>query len=148
MSKRASIIPEYVKEILDAFNRRDVDAIVDFFTDDAEWLLARGPEPCGRRLVGKEQIRELLATRFEMIPDMRWVDSKSWIHGNQAVSEWRVQGRRRRVKKSTGSAATSGSSATARSPRKIRTGNMSRKSSEVGLLFEVRAERTAGHRDV
>lgn len=92
MSERASIMPEYVKEILDAFNRRDVDAIVGFFTDDAEWLLARGPEPCGRRLVGKEQIRELLATRFEMIPDMRWVDSKSWIHGNQAVSEWRVQG--------------------------------------------------------
>ncbi|MEE9301521.1 MAG: nuclear transport factor 2 family protein [Alphaproteobacteria bacterium] len=92
MSERASIMPEYVKEILDAFNRRDVDAIVGFFTDDAEWLLARGPEPCGRRLVGKEQIRELLETRFEMIPDMRWVDSKSWIHGNQAVSEWRVQG--------------------------------------------------------
>ena len=55
MSERASIMPEYVKEILDAFNRRDVDAIVGFFTDDAEWLLARGPEPCASQLRQRAQ---------------------------------------------------------------------------------------------
>jgi ketosteroid isomerase-like protein len=92
MSGDDSITVEQVDAIVDAFNRHDVDAIVDHFADDAVWLLARGPEPYGSRLVGNAQIRELLTTRFEKIPDMRWVNGTSWVSGNHAASEWTVQG--------------------------------------------------------
>jgi ketosteroid isomerase-like protein len=83
---------EFVDGIVEAFNRHDVDAIVDYFADDAEWYLARGPEPCGRRLKGKEAIRDLLTRRYRRIPDMRWIDGRSWVSGNVAMSTWTVLG--------------------------------------------------------
>ena len=43
---------------LDAFNNHDVDAIMSFFTDDCVFDMPRGPAPGGRRLVGKQQVRE------------------------------------------------------------------------------------------
>src|SRR5215831_1167139 len=39
-------------EINTAFNSRDVDRIMAFFADDATFQMARGPEPCGRRVFG------------------------------------------------------------------------------------------------
>ena len=41
--------PELMKAISAAFNSRDVERIVSFFTDDATFWLARGPEPVGAR---------------------------------------------------------------------------------------------------
>src|SRR5262245_17611475 len=69
---------ELMRAISAAFNARDVDRIVSFFTDDATFYLARGPEPVGRTLHGKETIRKALADRFKVIPDMRW-DHKEYI---------------------------------------------------------------------
>ena len=85
--------PELMKAISAAFNSRDVDRIVSFFTDDATFWLARGPEPVGRALAGKETIRKALTDRFKVIPDMRW-DHKEYIFaGNRAVSVWTVKGK-------------------------------------------------------
>jgi ketosteroid isomerase-like protein len=85
--------PELMKAISAAFNSRDVDRIVSFFTDDATFWLARGPEPVGRTLAGKETIRQTLAARFKVIPDMRW-DHKEYIYaGNRAISVWTVKGK-------------------------------------------------------
>ena len=67
--------------------------IASFFTDDATFWLARGPEPVGRTLKGKETIRKTLADRFKVIPDMRW-DHKEYIYaGNRAISIWTVRGK-------------------------------------------------------
>jgi ketosteroid isomerase-like protein len=85
--------PELMKAISAAFNSRDVDRIVSHFTDDATFWLARGPEPVGRTLKGKETIRKTLAARFGVIPDMRW-DHKEYIFaGNRAISVWMVKGK-------------------------------------------------------
>src|SRR5258708_6587080 len=85
--------PELMKAISAAFNSRDVDRIVSHFTDDATFWLARGPEPVGRTLKGKETIRKTLADRFKVIPDMRW-DHKEYIYaGNRAISVWAVRGK-------------------------------------------------------
>jgi taurine dehydrogenase small subunit len=85
--------PELMKAISAAFNSRDVDRIISFFTDDATFWLARGPESVGRTLAGKETIRKTLTDRFKVIPDMRW-DHKEYIFsGNRAISVWTVKGR-------------------------------------------------------
>lgn len=85
--------PELMKAISAAFNSRDVDRIVSFFTDDAIFYLARGPEPVGRTLAGKETIRKALADRFKVIPDMRW-DHKEYVYaGDRAISVWTVRGK-------------------------------------------------------
>jgi taurine dehydrogenase small subunit len=81
-------------EIQDGFNRQDVDAILSHFADDCVWLMARGPNaPEGRRCVGKAEIAEVLKTRYQQIPDMRWEEMRHWIvDQSKALSEWVVRG--------------------------------------------------------
>ncbi len=81
-------------EIQDGFNRHDVDAILSHFVADCEWLMARGPRaPEGRRCVGKPEIGEVLRSRYQQIPDMRWEEMRHWIFGpTKALSEWVVRG--------------------------------------------------------
>lgn len=85
---------ELLDAIQDAFNRQDVDAILSFFADDCEWLMARGPDaPEGRRLTGKQAIAEVLRARFKVITDMRWDEMRHWIvDDTKALSEWVVRG--------------------------------------------------------
>jgi ketosteroid isomerase-like protein len=84
--------PELMKAINAAFNARDVDRIMSFFADDCTFLMARGPEPCGRRVHGKAEVRRVLTDRFKVIPDMRWDHIDAFIAGNRAVSVWMVTG--------------------------------------------------------
>ena len=55
-------------------------------------MMARGPEPEGRRVRGKAAIRKVLADRFKVISDMRWDHVDAFITGNRAVSVWMVTG--------------------------------------------------------
>jgi len=82
-----------MKEINAAFNSREVDRIMSFFADDCTFYMARGPEPCGRRVHGKTEVRRALADRFKVIPDMRWDHVDHFIAGNRAVTVWMVTGR-------------------------------------------------------
>jgi len=84
--------PTLMKEINAAFNARDVERIMTFFTDDATFLMARGPEPDGRRVHGKAAITKILADRFKVIRDMRWDHVDDFITGDRAVSVWMVTG--------------------------------------------------------
>jgi ketosteroid isomerase-like protein len=80
-------------QINEAFNSRDVERIVSFFADDATFLMARGPEACGRRVQGKAAIGRVLADRFKVISDMRWDHIDHFVTGDRAVSVWTVSGR-------------------------------------------------------
>jgi ketosteroid isomerase-like protein len=80
-------------QINEAFNSRDVDRILAFFADDATFLMARGPEACGRRVQGKAAIGRVLADRFKVITDMRWDHIDHFVTGDRAVSVWTVTGR-------------------------------------------------------
>jgi len=75
-----------------AFNSRDVNRIMAFFAEDATFLMARGHEPCGRRVRGKAAIGQVLADRFKIIRDMRWDHIDHFVTGNRAVSIWTVTG--------------------------------------------------------
>lgn len=81
-----------LNELVNAFNRKDLEAIVDAFAEDGEFLLAAGPDAWGARFTGRAAIREALAQRFAAVPDIRCSDGRHWIFGDKALSEWRVQG--------------------------------------------------------
>ena len=83
---------EVIVRCCEAFNRHDVEGIVSDFTDDAVWLLSRGPTPEGRRLTGKQAIGEFLESRFRDIPDMNWAVHRHFASGNVVCSEWTVTG--------------------------------------------------------
>ena len=92
MTRQVTI--ELLDEIQDGFNRHDVNAILSHFVDDCEWLMASGPNvPEGRRCVGKDEIGDVLRTRYKQIPDMRWEEMRHWIcDQSKAISEWTVRG--------------------------------------------------------
>ena len=81
-----------LKRVLDAFNRHDLDAIMSFFTDDCVLQMPRGPAPGGRRAVGKDGVRSLLATRFEGLPDVHYGEDRHFVAGDRGVSEWLLTG--------------------------------------------------------
>jgi len=83
---------ELLQQINAAFNARDVDRITSFFAEDATFFMARGPEPCGRRVHGKAAIRKVLADRFAVISGMRWDHIDHFVAGQRAVSVWTVRG--------------------------------------------------------
>lgn len=93
-SQEMVITVETMKQVLDAFNRHDLDAIMEFFSDDCSFDFPRGPEPWGQRFIGKAQVREGLAGRFKGIPDVHYGEDLHWISadGNSGVSEWTLTG--------------------------------------------------------
>jgi ketosteroid isomerase-like protein len=93
LDRDVPVTESLMRDISAAFNSRDVDRIVSFFNDDAVFCLARGPEPVGRTLRGKEMIRKTLADRFKVIPDMRWDHKQYILAGNRAISVWTVRGK-------------------------------------------------------
>ena len=88
----APVTADVLREVLDAFNRHDLDAIMSFFADDCTFDMPRGPDPWGARHVGKAQVREALASRFQGIPDVRYGEDRHWVAGDRGVSEWTLTG--------------------------------------------------------
>jgi ketosteroid isomerase-like protein len=91
-SAQHSVTVESLKQLVAAFNAHDLDAVTDFFADDCEVLMPRGPGPWGHRYVGKAEVRRGLATRFEGIPDVHYGDDEHWVSGNHGVSRWTLTG--------------------------------------------------------
>jgi ketosteroid isomerase-like protein len=92
MAKRQSASVATLKAIADAFNARDLDAIMEFFADHCSLDMPRGPDPWGKRHTGKAAVREGLAMRFKDLPDVNYSDDRHWVSGNMGVSEWLLTG--------------------------------------------------------
>jgi steroid delta-isomerase-like uncharacterized protein len=81
-----------LERLLAAFNRHDVEGVLAFFTDDCVFEMPRGPDPWGRRLEGKAQVREGIEARFAGIPDIHYGEDRHWVLGDRGVSEWTITG--------------------------------------------------------
>ena len=92
MKTAGTVTTETLEAIADAFNRHDLDAIMAFFTEDAVFEAPKGPDPWGRRFVGKEQVREGFAARFAGIPDVHYGDDAHCVCGDRGFSEWTLTG--------------------------------------------------------
>ena len=91
-NKGAGVTAETVAAIVAAFNRHDVDAIMDYCADDVVWVMARGPHPWGRTYEGAAAVRQALVDRFASIPDAQWRDGKDYVLGDVGISEWTLVG--------------------------------------------------------
>jgi steroid delta-isomerase-like uncharacterized protein len=81
-----------LEAVLAAFNRHDLDAIMAPFAEDCVFESPRGPDPWGRRFVGKEEVRRGLAARFEGIPDVHYGDDDHFVCDDRGVSQWTISG--------------------------------------------------------
>lgn len=92
MSETVGPTVEMLQEILAAFNRHDLDAIMTYFAEDAVFEMPRGSQPTGDRFVGKAEVRTGLASRFAGIPNVHYGDDDHWVAGDRGVSEWTLTG--------------------------------------------------------
>ena len=83
---------EVLRQVLDDFNRHDLDAIMSHFAEDCVFEAPRGPDPWGRRFAGKDQVRRGLAARFQGIPDVHYGADDHFACGARGVSEWTISG--------------------------------------------------------
>ena len=90
MSEQVNV--ETLKDLLEAFNRHDLDSIMSYFADDCIFYMPRGAKPRGDRYVGKAKVRAGLASRFEGIPDVHYGKDQHWICDDLGVSEWTLTG--------------------------------------------------------
>ena len=88
----AKLTTPVLHDFLDAFNAHDLDAIMSFFAEDCVLDMPRGPAPGGRRLVGKQEVREGIQSRFDGIPNVHYGDDRHWLCGDRGVSEWTLRG--------------------------------------------------------
>ena len=92
MTGTHAVTVSILEQILDAFNRHDLDAIMAHFAEDATLDTPKGPDPWGGRFVGKAAVREGLAARFTGIPDVHYSEDRHWVCGDFGVSEWTLTG--------------------------------------------------------
>jgi ketosteroid isomerase-like protein len=92
MPRSNGITVETLQQVLDAFNRHDLDAIMAHFAEDAVFESPRGPDPWGTRFVGMAAVREGLARRFTGIPDVHYAEDRHWACDDRGVSEWLLTG--------------------------------------------------------
>ena len=90
----AKVAVPVLQEVLDAFNAHDLDLIMSFFADDCVMDMPHGPGPGGRRLVGKDEVREGIRSRLDGIPDIHYGDDRHWVCDDRGVSEWTIRGTR------------------------------------------------------
>jgi len=65
---------------------------MQFFAEDCVFEAPRGPDPWGRRLTGKAEVRTGIEARFAGIPDVHYGEDRHWVCGDRGVSEWTITG--------------------------------------------------------
>jgi ketosteroid isomerase-like protein len=92
MKSSETVTAATLKQFLEAFNRHDLDPIMEFFANDRCVDTPRGPDSWGTRLIGKLQVRAGCANRFAGLPDAHCGEDRHWVSRNMGFSEWTLTG--------------------------------------------------------
>ena len=80
---------ELLDAFADAFSRHDLDTVMEMMTDDCIFKTASGEGAEGKRIVGKENVREAFEATLAAMPDAQWNDAEHIIDGDRACTRWR-----------------------------------------------------------
>ena len=83
---------EFLQAFADAWNRHDIDALMEFMVDECVYETSSGGDVFGTRYAGREAVRKGFASVWEMFPDAQWLGASHFIAGNRGVSEWTFTG--------------------------------------------------------
>ena len=83
---------QMLRSIAAAFDRHDLDGILEPFAEDAVFDSPRGPHAWGQRFEGKAAVGEAFAGRFAGLPDVRYRDDDHFVDGDRGASEWTLSG--------------------------------------------------------
>ena len=80
--------------LFDGFNRHDADAVIACFSTDSVFFTAAGSTAVGRKIEGKDAIREAFVAVWTEMPDVRWTVRRSRIFADGGMTEWLFTGTR------------------------------------------------------
>jgi ketosteroid isomerase-like protein len=83
---------EFLDDFASAWNRHDTDAILAMMTPDCIMQMPTGPDVCGTRYSGPDEVRTGIEKVFSMIPDARWTSAVHFVAGDRGLSEWVLTG--------------------------------------------------------
>jgi ketosteroid isomerase-like protein len=94
----ADISDEQKLHLLDVFteawNRHDLVTLMACMTDDCIFEASAGPDVCGMRHAGPQEVSTAFAEVFASFPDAHWREARHFVAGNHGVSEWTFTGTR------------------------------------------------------
>ena len=71
----------------EAWNRHDLEALMDCMDADCEFHAVAGPDVLGRSFVGRDAVCEGFALAWQTCPDAAWRDAVHFVCGERGVSE-------------------------------------------------------------
>jgi ketosteroid isomerase-like protein len=77
----------------EAWNRHDLDRLMELFDDDCVFEASGGEEVCGTRYQGHDKVRGAFAEVLESMSDANWGNGRHYtIAPDYGVSEWTLTG--------------------------------------------------------
>jgi ketosteroid isomerase-like protein len=76
----------------DAWNRHDIEALMNCMADECEFHGVAGPDLMGRTFKGRDEVRKGFTLAWETCPDASWKEGEHFVSGNRGVSESTFRG--------------------------------------------------------
>jgi ketosteroid isomerase-like protein len=85
---------ELLKTFNDAWNRHDIDALMNCMANDCVFHGVAGPDVLGRTFSGRDEVRKGFTLAWETCPDASWKEGEHFVSGERGVSESTFRGTR------------------------------------------------------
>ncbi|BAO89658.1 nuclear transport factor 2 family protein [Caballeronia cordobensis] len=76
----------------EAWNRHDIDALMNCMADECVFHGVAGPDTLGRTFTGRDAVRKGFTLAWETFPDASWQDGEHFVSGERGVSESTFRG--------------------------------------------------------
>lgn len=86
---------DYVRLLIsfnEAWNRHDIEALMNCMADDCVFHGVAGPDLMGRTFSGRDEVRKGFALAWETFPDASWKEGEHFVSGDRGVSESTFRG--------------------------------------------------------
>lgn len=86
------VTEEFLQDFGAAWNRHDIDALMNFMADDCTFHAAAGPDLSGKSFEGRDAVRAGFQLAWQTFPDAAWLDANHFVCGDRGVSECTFSG--------------------------------------------------------
>ncbi len=77
-----------------AWNRHDIEALMNFMSEDCEFHAVAGPDVLGRSFIGRAAVREGFQMAWLTFPDASWTECTAFVCGDRGAAESTFRGTR------------------------------------------------------
>lgn len=95
MSQPDGVTPEFLARFTQAWNDKDLDALMKHMADDCVFMASVGTEVEGTKWEGRDAVRKGFASLWEVYPDAHFESvGEDFIAGERGACEWIFTGTR------------------------------------------------------